>query len=91
MATYAARRLTDIADNVAHILAIEFLAAAQGVDLRAPNKTSPTLQLTMETIRQKVTHYDADRYFAPDLLAAYTLVRSGNFAKYSPFAFASMQ
>jgi len=89
MATYAARRLTDIADNVAHILAIELLAAAQGVDLRAPHKTSPTLQLAMKTIRQEVAHYDADRYFAPDLVAAYSLVRNGSFAKYSPYPFAS--
>ena len=39
MATFAARKLGYIAENVAHILAIELLAAAQGVDLRAPHQT----------------------------------------------------
>ena len=47
MATFAARRLSDIADNVAGILAIEFLCAAQGIDFRAPLKTSEKLQVVM--------------------------------------------
>ena len=43
MATFAARRLTPMAANTARIVAIELLAAAQGVDLRRPLKTSATL------------------------------------------------
>ena len=41
MATYAARRLTPMAGNTAAIVAIELLAAAQGVDMRRPLATSP--------------------------------------------------
>jgi histidine ammonia-lyase len=54
LATFAARRLGDIADNVANILAIELLAAAQGVDLRGPVLTSPVLQLVMREIAARV-------------------------------------
>ena len=51
MATFAARRLADMADNTAGVVAIELLAAAQGVDFRAPRKTSPALQEVMGEIR----------------------------------------
>lgn len=88
MATFAARRLTDIAGNVANILAIELLAAAQGVDLRAPHQTSPTLQLVMREIRRQAPHYDADRYFAPDIAAVASLVQRGSVGSFSPFDFA---
>ena len=43
MAAHAARRLSDMADNLATILGIELLVAAQGIGLRAPHTTSPAL------------------------------------------------
>ncbi|AFT90499.1 histidine ammonia-lyase [Paraburkholderia phenoliruptrix] len=89
MATFAARKLGDIAHNVANILAIELLAAAQGVDLRAPYETSQTLKQVMHAIRRDVPHYDADRYFAPDIEAIADQVLSGAIATYSPLSFAS--
>ncbi|MCU9955434.1 histidine ammonia-lyase [Burkholderia sp. BKH01] len=91
MATFAARKLADIADNTKHILAIELLAAAQGVDLRAPYHTSPKLTPAMEAIRGKVAHYELDHYFAPDIAAIAKLVGERAFAKISPFSFASEQ
>ena len=42
MATFAARRLSPMAENTARIVAIELIAAAQGVDLRRPLATSPS-------------------------------------------------
>lgn len=89
MATFAARKLGDIAENTAHILAIELLAAAQGVDLRAPNHTSAALEGVMGIVRSIVPHYELDRYFAPDIAAITKLVREGAVAAASPFAFAS--
>jgi histidine ammonia-lyase len=89
MATFAARKLTDIAHNVANILAIELLAAAQGIDLRAPHETSPRLQQVMHAIRSDVPHYDVDRFFAPDIAAMANQVLGGAIATYSPFSFAS--
>ncbi len=79
MATFAARRLGDMADNTAGIVAIELLAAAQGVDFRAPLKTSPALQRAMAAIRERVAFYAEDRYFAPDIEAIKGLVARGHY------------
>ncbi len=38
MATFAGRRLTDMAENTRGILAVELLAAAQGLDFRTPSQ-----------------------------------------------------
>jgi histidine ammonia-lyase len=77
MATYAGRRLADMADNTATILGIEWLAAAQGVDFHHPLQTSPRLIHAHATLRQAVPHYDRDRLFAPDIEAAKQRVLSG--------------
>lgn len=78
MATFAARRLMPMADNVAGILAIELLAACQGIDFLRPLKTSPTLETIHALLRHKVAFYDKDRFFAPDIAAAKTLVQEGS-------------
>lgn len=67
MATFAARRLQNMIDNTAAILAIEWLAAAQGIDLRHPLKTSEILQQAQSLLREHVSFYSQDRYFAPDI------------------------
>ena len=77
MATYGARRLRDMNGNTSSILAIELLAAAQGVDLRKPNKPSASLQEVMALIRERVLFYDKDRYFGPDIQQITDLVASG--------------
>ena len=82
MATFAARRLADMAGNSAGIVAIELLAAAQGIDFRAPLTTSPKLQEVHGLLRSKVAFYDHDRYFAPDITAIQSLVESGAFRPY---------
>ncbi|MCG6874721.1 MAG: histidine ammonia-lyase [Betaproteobacteria bacterium] len=79
MATFAARRLADIADNCTGIVAIELLAAAQGVDLRAPLQTSASLQAAIAKVRAVAAHYAADRFFAPDIEAVKRLVSAGAF------------
>ncbi len=83
MATHAARRLGEMADNAAAIVAIELLAAAQGVDLRAPLATSPALGEARAAIRRAVAFYDADRFFAPDIAAAKALVQAGAFRRFA--------
>ncbi|HVG82417.1 MAG TPA: aromatic amino acid lyase, partial [Methylomirabilota bacterium] len=79
MATYAARRLTDMARNAAMVIAIELLAATQGVDLRKPLKTSPKLAQAMGEIRARSAFLDQDRYIAPEMEAVAQLVLSGWF------------
>jgi histidine ammonia-lyase len=77
MSTFAARRLLEMADNSAGIVAIELLAACQGVDFRAPLKSSPLLEDAKRILRQEVSFYDQDRYFAPDIEKAKRLVKAG--------------
>jgi histidine ammonia-lyase len=84
MATFAARRLSDMAANSAGIVAIELLAAAQGIDFRAPLKTSAALQEVHRLVRSKVAFYAHDRYFAPDITAVQSLVESGEFHSFVP-------
>jgi histidine ammonia-lyase len=84
MATFAARRLADMASNSAGIVAIELLAACQGIDFRAPLKTSPRLQEAHRLVRSKVAFYDHDRYFAPDIDAIRGLIDSGAFHVFVP-------
>jgi len=84
MSTFAARRLTDMATNSAGIVAIELLAAAQGIDFRAPLRTSPRLQEAHALVRSRVAFYDHDRYFAPDITALQSLVESGAFHRFVP-------
>ena len=80
MATNAALRLHAMVENTATILAIELLAASQGLDFHAPLKTSPRLQQVHERVRSFVDHYDKDRYFAPDIMIIKQKILNGEFA-----------
>ena len=84
MATFAARRLTPMAANTARIVAIELLAAAQGVDLRRPLTTSRRLASAVAMVRADVAFWDRDRAFAPDLAAITKQVERGNFTSFVP-------
>ncbi|MBB5019489.1 histidine ammonia-lyase [Chitinivorax tropicus] len=84
MATFAARRLHDMADNTAGILAVELLAACQGVDFRAPLKTSVELEQAKALLRARVSFYDKDRYFAPDIERAKALIQQGGYDRFLP-------
>lgn len=77
MATYSARRITDIADNIADIVAIEWLEAAQGLDFRRPLKASQAVETAYQCLRAEVPYYDQDRYFAPDIKSASDLIKAG--------------
>jgi histidine ammonia-lyase len=77
MATHAARRLFAMADDLEAILAIELLAAGQGLDVHAPVLTSPRLQAPHRALRAEVPTYTTDRFFAPDIAVARRLVGDG--------------
>jgi histidine ammonia-lyase len=78
MAAHGARRLAGMAENTAHIVAIELLAAAQGCDFHAPMRSSEALERVRASLRAKVAHLTDDRLLAPDIAAAANLVRSGD-------------
>jgi histidine ammonia-lyase len=79
MATHGALRLKRMAANTGRIVAIELLAAAQGIDLRRPLGTSPALAAMHATVRERAAFLEIDRPFAPDIEAIYELVRGGWF------------
>jgi len=79
MATYAALRLRQMAENSAGIVGIELLAAAQGIEFHAPFTTSAPLTEALAKIRALVPTYEEDRFFAPDIEAATGLVTAGTF------------
>jgi histidine ammonia-lyase len=79
MATHGARRLLDMADNAASVVAIELLAACQGLDFRRPMRSSAKLERAAQEIRALVRPYERDRYFAPDIEAVTRLVKTGVF------------
>ena len=86
MAAHGARRLMRMNENLNRILGFELLCAAQGVDFRAPIKTSTPLQKVVSHLRIHVASLGEDRYIAPDLEAASRLVADGSIAKASGIA-----
>jgi len=77
MATFAARRLDQMAHNTSVIVAIELLAAAQGIEFHRPLTSSAILEQVHAALRKHVAPYDADRFFAPDIEAARKMVVGG--------------
>lgn len=74
MAPAAGRRLWEMAANTRGVIAVEWLAACQGVDLREGLKTSPPLEKARHLLREQVAHYTQDRFFAPDIERAAELL-----------------
>jgi histidine ammonia-lyase len=81
MATFAARRLAPMIRNTAHILGIEVLAAAQGIDFLRPLKSSPALEEVHALLRQRCPSVTEDRYLAPDIDRATLLVTDGSLSR----------
>jgi histidine ammonia-lyase len=81
MATFAARRLQPMIANTAHILGIELLAAAQGIEFLRPLRSSPPLEAVHALVRQHSPSIEVDRYLAPDLEKATELVTNGALAR----------
>jgi histidine ammonia-lyase len=79
MATFAGRKAGEIATNAANVIAIELLAAAQGLDFHAPLKTSAPLQSAHAKIRAVSAHMDQDRSLASDIGKVRTLIEQGAF------------
>jgi histidine ammonia-lyase len=77
MATFAARRLQPMIANTAHILGIELLAAAQGIDFLRPLRSSVPLEQAHALLRALCPMIERDRYLAPDIEHATTLVTQG--------------
>ncbi|MGB4828050.1 MAG: histidine ammonia-lyase, partial [Paracoccaceae bacterium] len=80
MAAHGAVRLGKLIANLNVILGVEAICAAQGIDFRTPLATSTPLQAVVTRLRQDVATLGDDRYMAPDLEAAATLIATGALA-----------
>ncbi len=78
MAPIAARKAAQIARNVAGIVGVELIAAAQGVDYHAPLKTSAKLQPLHAKVRAISPRLESDRYWADEMAALQSAVIDGN-------------
>ena len=77
MAPIAARKAGQIARNAAGVIAVELIAAAQGIDCHAPLKTSAKLQAVHARVRDHSRHLVSDRYWADEMAALQTAVLAG--------------
>jgi histidine ammonia-lyase len=77
MAPIAARKAGTIARNAAGVIAVELMAAAEGIDYHAPLKTSPKLQAIHARVRELSPHFTADRYWADEMAALQASVLGG--------------
>ena len=78
MAPIAARKAATIARNAAGIVAVELIAAAQGVDYHAPLKTSAKLQAVHAKVRAISPRLESDRYWADEMAALQAAVLAGS-------------
>ena len=83
MATYAAWRLRQMNANTRSIIAIELLAAAEGIDFRRPLKSSPSLETVHDIIRAHVPPREVDREFSGDIQTIAGLIAGGAFDEFT--------
>jgi len=76
MGSIAARKAMEILRNVEHILAIELLCAAQGIDFRGPDKLGKGTKAAYTLVRKKVSTLREDRVMSTDIEAVVELIRS---------------
>jgi histidine ammonia-lyase len=79
MATTAALRLHQMVENTAGIVAIELLAACQGIEFHRPLKSSQLLEQTITAIRKLVARYEKDRPLATDIRTVRNMIMEGEF------------
>lgn len=91
MAPAAGRRLWEMSANTRGVVAVEWLAACQGIDLRGGLTSSPLLEEARRLLRERVGHYDRDRYFAPDIDSATMLLAAGVLSGLLPAILPSQQ
>jgi histidine ammonia-lyase len=77
MGAWAARKAHQVLENAERVLAIEILAACQGLDFLAPLKGSPALEAGKRAVRRLVPRVEEDRVLSKDIESMVGLMRSG--------------
>ena len=87
MAAHGARRLQRLVENLDRILGIELLCSVQGIEFRAPLKTSAPLRKVVAALRKHVKPIKEDRFLSPDLEKGADQVRDGGVIAAAGIAF----
>ena len=66
----AARKLRRVLDNLRRILAVEWVTAARGIELRAPLQPAAGTAAAVSLLRRRVPGPGPDRWLSPELAAA---------------------
>lgn len=79
MGMTGALKLRTIVENAEHLLAIELLAAAEGLEFRRPLKGGAGVEQAYERVRSLSPAVDADRSLSPDIERVAIAIRNGVF------------
>ena len=90
MATFAARRLHTMLDNVADIVAIEMLAAAQGIEFHRPKESSKAIESVIAVLREISPRYVEDRSLSSDIRRVAATIDDGVYCRYAESILPSM-
>lgn len=78
MGAWAARKAARVVANTRRVLAMELAAAAQGLDLLRPLRSSPRIERLHQTIRKRVKKVNGDRVFHEDIAALEEMILKGS-------------
>lgn len=81
MGATAASKAQRVLDNLRHLVAIEYMCAAQGIDLHRPHRAGPGVEAAHAVIRTRVPKLERDRVLAPDIQAILHLMQQGAMRK----------
>jgi histidine ammonia-lyase len=81
MGLYAARKASEIVQNLEYILAIELLCACQALDFRGPLKPSDTTTAVRDLVRKSIAFWKKDRLMAKDITLSRELIRTGRIVR----------
>eukprot|EP01101_Sappina_pedata_P000798 TRINITY_DN1097_c0_g1_i1.p1 TRINITY_DN1097_c0_g1~~TRINITY_DN1097_c0_g1_i1.p1 ORF type:complete len:543 (+),score=203.46 TRINITY_DN1097_c0_g1_i1:49-1629(+) len=81
MGGWAARKALKVVENVEKVLAIELMLAVQGLDFSLPLRSTAPIEEIRLLVREKIPHWDTDRFVRPDIDAAVEIVTSGRLLK----------
>jgi len=91
MATYAGRRLHTMLDNVADIIAIELLAAAQGIEFHRPKTSSSIIEGVIAELREVSPAYERDRSLSSDIRRVAAILDHGAYCKHASSVLPSLR
>uniref|UniRef100_A0A7N6B3B1 Histidine ammonia-lyase n=1 Tax=Anabas testudineus TaxID=64144 RepID=A0A7N6B3B1_ANATE len=74
MGGWAARKALRVIEHVEQVLAIELLAACQGIEFLRPLRTTTPLEKVYDLVRSVVKPWIKDRFMSPDIEAVHRLI-----------------